>query len=289
MTGLMALVLLWMCGAAPQEPAPAVPLFVRRYQQGAELSYRMRGENDGSTYAVRLHSIVKRGADGRLGEEYAFSDLVSGGRPQTLPPASQDLRVTVTLETGGPPFVLPRLSPATRLVGPVLDLLTFYSDLFLAAQSGLRQAGEHVRVPMPTTSSWADGTRVLVGEDHVDFNLTLTALDRAAGMATLTVAHVPPPAPKIQIPADWMRAPVGDAPNNWVQVERAGDAYVASVGQETFYVVLRLRLADGVILSAQMDNPVVHIERRCRDRALEDCDEARPRRTFRHIEMELER
>jgi hypothetical protein len=43
---------------------------------------------------------------------------------------------------------------------------------------------------------------------------------------------------------------------------------VASVGQETFDVVLRLRLTDGAILSASMENPVVTIERRCRDLAL---------------------
>jgi hypothetical protein len=289
--GNIALLVVGSIAGLPwQVRLPAPPPLARHYQEGAQLVYRMQGENDGSTYAVRLHSTVRKGADGRMGEEYAFSDFVSEGRRQTLPPASQSLRVFVTLEKGGPPFVLPRLSPATHLVGPVLDLLTFYADLFLVMQAdGLHEAGDHVHLPNPgTTASWADGTRVLIGEDHVDFDVTLIALDRTAGAAVLGIAHVPPPQSTIRLPADWMRAPVRDTPNNWVQVERMGDAYVASVGQETFDVVLRVRLADGVILTASMDNPVVYVARRCRDAALRECAEGRPGRTFRAIKMDLD-
>jgi hypothetical protein len=129
---------------------------------------------------------------------------------------------------------------------------------------------------------------VLVGEDAVDFDLTLTAIDRIARIATLRIKHVPPKEPKIRVPADWMRAPVGGTPNNWVQVRKSRDTYVASVGQETFDVLLRIRLSDGVILSASMENPVITVERRCTDAELRRCDEPHPGRIFRRIEMFLE-
>jgi len=249
----------------------------------------MNGENDGSTYAIRLHSVVKKGTDGRFVEEYAWSDLVSDGQRRPLPATAESFRATVTLAEGGAPFVPPDLSKTPGIVGPVLDLMTFYADLFLAIHAGaLREVGDRLLFPAPAVGSWADGTRVLVGEDAVDFDITLTGIDRPAGTATLTVKHIPPKEAKIRLPADWMRAPVTGTPNNWVQVVRSGEAYVASVGQETFDVVLQIRLADGVMLSASMANPVIKIERQCRDAELHQCDEARPGRTFRRIEMVLE-
>ena len=280
---------LWTFASLPlQAPAPAQPLINRRYDDGARVVYRMHGENNGSTYVVRLTSIVNRGSDGRLGEEYAFVDLGPDGQERPMSPLAAAFRTRVTLEPGGVPFVMPDLSKAPGLVGPVLDLLNFYSDLFLAIHANLREAGDHFRFPNPSAASWADGTRVLIGEDSVDFDLTLTALDRPGGEATLTVRHVPPAEPKIRIPAEWMRTPVAGSPNNWVQVKRSGDAYTAAVGKETFDVTLRIRLTDGVILAATMENPVITIERRCRDLALQQCDEARPNRVLRRIEMTRE-
>ena len=43
-----------------------------------------------------------------------------------------------------------------------------------------------------------------------------------------------------------MRTPVADTPNNWVQVRRQGEAYVASAGKETFDVELKVRLSSPV-------------------------------------------
>jgi hypothetical protein len=49
------------------------------------------------------------------------------------------------------------------------------------------------------------------------------------------VVHVPPQNPGTKIPVDWMRAPVADTPNNWVQVEKhAEKKIVAEVGKETY-------------------------------------------------------
>jgi hypothetical protein len=285
----IVLFFLSLSGLTVQGPTQPSPALSRQYKDGAMAVYEMHGDNDGSTYAIRLHSVVKKGADGRFGEEYSWSDLVSNGEPRPLRVASQGFRATVTLQKGGAPFVLPDLSQTPDLVGPVLDLMTFYADLFLAINAGeLRDVGDRLVVPTQGVASWADGTRVLVGEDAVDFHLTLTAVDRKAGIATLQIEHTPPKEPGIRLPGDWMRAPVRETPNNWVQVQKSGDAYVASVGQETFDVLLRVRLSDGVILSASMENPVITVERQCRDRELRQCDEPHPRRILRRIEMSLE-
>ena len=69
---------------------------------------------------------------------------------------------------------LSRVQPG--LIGPVTDLLTFYSDLFLAIHGGtLRAPGDRFLFPSPTVSSWADGVRVMIGESEVDFDVRLLA------------------------------------------------------------------------------------------------------------------
>jgi hypothetical protein len=71
-----------------------------------------------------------------------------------------------------------------------------------------------------------------------------------------------------------MHVPVADTPNNWAEVGKSKDGkYVASVGKETFDVVIETSLTDGRILSATMDNPVEVLERECSDAALTSCGE----------------
>jgi len=101
---------------------------------------------------------------------------------------------------------------------------------------------------------------------------------------------VPPEKPQIRLPADWMRKPVADTANNWVQVERTkNEKYLAAVGKETFDLEIRLSLADGKILSGTLDNLVETIERECEDAALSRCSDPRPHPIKRQIEISLER
>ncbi len=271
-----------------QDSSPPARLLSRRYRNGERLSYLMKGRNNDWTYQVRLTAVVKRRADGQFVEEYAWSDFTSNGAPQPLTPASREFRQTVTL-AGGSPFTFPDLSKVQpALIGPVTDLLTFYADLFLAIHAGqLREPGDRFFVANPTVASWADGTRVLIGEDSIDFDIHLTGIDKSRGVATLLVKHVPPKAPKIRIPAEWMREPVAGVPNNWVQVRKEAGAYIGRVGKETFDVELTIRLRSGEILSATMDNLVEAVARECTDAALSDCGEPRTDRTVRRIEMSL--
>ena len=272
---------------AARDAPQAERLLSRRYVEGDRLRYLMKAQNDGSAYEVRITATTRKTSDGRFIEEFAWSDLVANGEPRALAATSQAFRLAVTLE-GGVPFEMPDLSKAPGLIGPVTDLLTFYSDLFLAMhQGGLRQAGDHFYFPSPITASWADGTVVVLGEDHVDFDITLTAVDTVSNTATLVIKHVPPAVPKIRLPADWMRGPVADTPNNFVQVRKTAAGFAASVGKETFDVTLTIDISDGKILSAKLTNPVTRVTRTCSDAALTQCGDAQATPTLRRIELSL--
>src|SRR4051812_8787778 len=93
-------------------------LIHRTYVEGDRVQYLMKGQNDGSTYQVRIAGTVKKAADGRYGEEYAWADLVSNNNPRQLSPSAQAFRMMMTLEGGAGPFSVPDLSKAPALVGP---------------------------------------------------------------------------------------------------------------------------------------------------------------------------
>jgi len=173
------------------------------------------------------------------------------------------------------------------LIGPITDLLTFYADAKIAMnQKGLVRAGDHAYVSFGAPNSWADGTRVVIGEDAIDFNVTLQSIDPATQVAIVVVRHLPPQHPQIKLPARWMSTPVSESQNNWVQVEKKSDGtYVAGVGQETFDVELKIALATGRILSATMDNPVDVMERACTDAALTACGSPERYRILREITL----
>ena len=272
---------------AAQDAPQAERLLSRRYVEGDRVEYLMKGQDDGSTYEVRITATTKKASDGRLVEEFAWSDMVANGVPRALAATSQAFRLAVTLE-GGAPFETPDLSKAPGLIGPVTDLMTFYADLFLAMHHGaLRKPGDHFYFPSPITSSWADGTIVVLGEDHIDFDITLTAVDTASDVATLLIKHVPPGVPKIQLPAEWMRARIAETPNNWVQVRKTATGFAASVGKETFDVTLGVAISNGKVLSAKMENPVTKVTRACSDASLIQCGDAQASPTLRRIELSL--
>jgi len=158
---------------AAQDPPKAGRLLSRRYIAGDRIQYVMKTQNDGSSYEVRITATTRKETDGRFVEDFAWSEMVANGAPRPLAATSQAFRLTVTLE-GGAPFDMPDLSKAPGLIGPVTDLMTFYADLFLAMHQGaLQKAGDRFCFSNPTASSWADGRVVVLGEDHVDFEVAL--------------------------------------------------------------------------------------------------------------------
>jgi hypothetical protein len=267
--------------------ASAAPsLLHRHYREGETLGYTMTGTNQADRYQVRAVGEVKRDASGAFYEEFAWSNAVYNGGPMKLPPAAVAFRQRLSLV---PDYRLsvPDLSPVVMLVGPITDLLTFYSDYQVASRlPNLSKPGDHAVVPLPMAPSWADGTRIVLGEDSFDFDVTLKEVDTRAHIATILVRHVPPAKPLIKTPADWMRPPVADTPNNWVQVEKNADGtYTAGIGKETFDVETRIDLKTGRILSGTIDNVVEVLERKCADAALTKAGEPSRYQIKRKIEL----
>lgn len=284
------------CAAAglSAQSVPAAPsILARHYVEGEKLSYHMKGSNRGHTgttlYEADATGVVKKNAAGKFVEEYAWSNLVANGAPVTLSPAATAFRQQLSLDE----FMgIPDLSKVVPLIGPITDTLTFYVDLLLATRQGsLAKPGDHFVFKSGTANSWADGNYVITGEDSIDFDITLAAVDPAAKVATVVVRHVVPAEPHIKISADWMKPPVADTANNWTEVHRNfasqsdADKYVAAVGKEIFDVELKVNLVDGKIISGKINNPVEVLERNCSDLTMTVCGAPVRYQILRQIEL----
>jgi len=260
----------------------------RRYAVGAVSHYLMRGNNDGREYSIQATDVVKRDAiSGRYYEEISWSDFASSTQ-QSRSPASLALRQTVSLDDPASYMKMPNLAVVQPLmIGPITDTLTFYSDLLLAVRAKLVQPGQTAYVPRTTPNSWADGHYVLVGEDVVDFSIKVESVNSAEHSETLLIQHVPPPALHIQLPAHWMQESETATPNNFVQVSKQDDEFIAETGKETFDVRLVVDTQDGHMLSATMHNPVVLTVRTCTDRELTNCGPEASKTILREINWKL--
>ncbi len=283
---LIAVAITWLqTSPALENKTSGTESIERRYTDGTVSHYLMTGDNDGWHYTVQATDLVRRDASNRYYEEIGWSNFTSG---QPLTPASLALRQTLSLDDPGSYMKVPHLAAVQpQLIGPITDLLTFYSDLLLAQQGKLAQAGETAYVSRTTPNSWADGERVLVGEDAVDFSLKVDAVNAAEHTVTLLVQHLPPPTVHVQLPALWMRTPASAVPNNFVQVSKQGDSFIAEAGKEVFDVRLVVDTRDGRLLVASMHNPVTFTRRTCADRALTHCGPPSPGTTLREVTWQL--
>jgi hypothetical protein len=264
----------------------------RHYRLSETIAYKMQGINQSPGRTLRYEAYVtgkvtKLKTSPNFIEDLHWSSLKVNGQPFPLSPASQQFREPLSL---APTYKLsiPDLSKVQPiLIGPITDLLTFYADVQLAMrQTNLTRPGDHVYVKHGLPNSWADGTYTLIGQDSIDFDLTLLSIDPTTHIATVVVRHVPPAQPQIKLSAPWMRDPVGDTRNNWVQVQRASDGkYAAAIGQESFEANIQLDLPTGRILSATLDNPVEVLERSCDDATLTVCAAAKRYRIRRQITL----
>ena len=274
--------------AGKAQEALRTPAFLNRtYSTGDVLHYEMKGSNQGWEYQVRATDVVKRDDEGVFYEEIGWSDLHSNA-PMTLSPASLAFRQTVSTDAKGKYLAVPDLSTVQPfLIGPITDTLTFYADLLTAKRAQLTQVGQHGYVEHGKPNSWADGERVLLGEDSIDFDVALVERNAQEHTVMLLIRHVVPKQPQVRLPAEWMRVPVAGTPNNWVQVEKKGNNYVAGVGQEKFDVRMTLDERDGKILGVELHNPLVTVERTCDDAALVQCGQAATRTSSREVSFWL--
>jgi hypothetical protein len=269
--------------SAAHQAATEAGTLQRRYTDGAVSHYLMTGNNDGWQYTIQATDVVKRDTNGRYYEEIGWSGLNSSAQ-QALTPASLALRQTVSLDDPASYMRVPNLANVQPLlIGPITDTLTIYSDLLLATQAKLVRPGQTTYVSRTTPNSWADGQRVLLGEDVVDFSLKVETVNPVEHTETLLIQHVPPPALHVQLPAKWMQEPTSAKPNNFVQVSKQDDGFTAETGKETFDVRLVVDTRDGHILSAAMHNPVAFTTRTCTDRELTHCGPEASKTTLRVI------
>ncbi len=246
----------------------------RKYREHESISYTMVGVNQGPRgtirYEAQVAGEVKRDSAGILYEDLHWTSLSLNGAPYPLTPASTGFPQLLSLSPAFP-LSVPNLSGVQpALIGPIVDLLTFYVDLQLAMRQGqLHRDVDHVYVEHGLPNSWADGANVIVGEDAIDFDIELAPDSVSDQVVSVVIHHVPPKKSGIRLPADWMHTPVSDCPNNWVQVTRTqGGQYVAAVGKETFAVTIKINRLTGAIIFASMDNPVEVLERECPDSTL---------------------
>jgi hypothetical protein len=292
MLGILAPAIAAFPQSAPpaSDPSSQHSLLERQYKEGEKLSYHMVTSNRDRArtlhYEIQADGVVRQDANGYI-EEFAWSGMVVEGKPFALPASNQMFRQVLAL-TPNPKLGIPDLSKVhPMMIGPITDMLTFYADMLIAKTQGkLAHAGDHFYFKHGTPNSWADGMYVTLGQDSIDFDVTLTELDQAARTATVVVKHVPPEKPEIKVPADWMKPPVADTPNNWVQVAKAGPGkFSAQIGKETFVATIKVGLSDGRILSATLVNPVEVLERECSDAALTSCGEPVRFQILRQVEI----
>ncbi len=284
--------------STPTHPAN---FLARRYKLGDVLHYEMKGSNNGWEYQLLATDTVRQDADGHFYEEIGWSDLRSNAS-MTLSPASLALRQTVSADGSGRYMAVPDLRGVQPLlIGPITDTLTFYSDLMFAAQASLGPQHPRAYVEQGKPNSWADGQHFLLAEDSIDFDLGFVKTDQATHTATFLVKHVVPTAPRIALPAAWMKTPIADTPNNWVQVSRQTatqqsatqqavpqlTGYTAEIGKEIFEVRFTVDTRDGKLLDVHLDNPVTAVSRDCRDAALTDCGAPTPDNTHREVSLQL--
>jgi hypothetical protein len=280
-----------LCASALLAAQTAPNPLARRYHEGETLRYHMTAVNEDWHYTADASGTAKKTASGAFVEEFGWTGMSSNGQPLSLSPAAAGFRQTLSLDPAWMPGGPSLADAEPKMVGPITDLFTFYVDLWLINKIGfLRRAGDHFHVANPQPASWGDGTRVIVGKDHIDFDLNIQSIDEANHTAVVVVQHVPPAHPKLEFPADWMKDPVvpGSA-NNWIEVTKAEDGkYQAAAGKETFEVSLTVSTVDGRILSGVMENPVVSSGRVCEDAALTKCTPAQPHAIHRHVEIALQ-
>jgi hypothetical protein len=268
-------------------PVPVGIILNRSYEPGEVLQYKMTGSNRGWEYQIQANDLVKQDKEGVFYEEISWSNLRSNA-PMELSPSSLSFRQTLSLGLTDKYIAIPNLSAVQPfLIGPITDMLTFYSDVFIARKTKLSQIGQHTYFEYGKPNSWADGQRVLLGQDSIDFDLTLQSENTQDHTVILEIRHVPPKHPQVELPAQWMLAPISDSANNWVQVEKSADGYIAQVGYEVFDVLITLDTRDGKILSAQLHNPIVAISRECSDAALSKCKLPTPDKILRDVTLHL--
>src|SRR5262249_25597147 len=142
---------------SPETAALHGPL-ARSYHENEHLGYHMTATNQDQfhtlRYAADVSGVVSRNPSGAWAEDFDWSNLIVNGAAVKLASSGAAVHQQVSLAPdyhwSGPD--VSKIDP--RLVGPVLDLMTFYVDLWLAMHDGkLARVGDHFILPRNTANS----------------------------------------------------------------------------------------------------------------------------------------
>lgn len=155
--------------------SPTASPFSRQYREGEKISYHMKATNkdhlETSSYEAQADGVVKKDAAGHFYEEYQWSGVVWNGQTAQVPAG---FRQILSLDPNSRPQLPDLQHGGPDLVGPTLDLFTFYTDLGIALRNpALKAAGDHAYVKWGGPNSWAAGEGLILGEDSIDFDLTV--------------------------------------------------------------------------------------------------------------------
>lgn len=270
---LISIALTGFAAAAAQSP------LTRNYTEGEFISYKMTGTNvDGQikhAYSLNLKGIVQMEASKTYSELFGLSNFVFDGQSIDLDTQSLKFTERVSLD---PRFDNPSHYPDqskidTRLKAPSDDLFNIYVDLQLVAKLAmLQKAGDNIYINYAKPTSWDNGH----GQTCVDFKILLESIDLANGIAVVSVHHVPPKTECVNLPAAWMKDPVVNGmdtnPNNVVDIQSRGDSqFNIIVGKENIDVTMRVGLVTGKLISADLIDSLILVERLCADSLGRSC------------------
>ncbi len=238
----------------------------RKYKEGNSFYYKMIGFNNGKEYEAVSHHQVKKQGD-TFFEKVNWVSLQFDGKVISLK-SMKDFDQILSLDkkhSGSFPDIS-KIDGKIRnlIVGPIFDLMTFYVDLnprlFFKKIDELEK-GQPILFPYNKPSSWADGHFVILGEDCINFRI-LFQNDKKRPF--LRVEHIAPEKNlNITFPEKWMKNTIGPGENNWVQIRRLNEKYAVSYGYEYFDDHIYIDPETGIILYANMYNPVDFYTRVC--------------------------
>ncbi len=153
----------WLSAQEGRTRVASTPIIAlhREYRVGEVLHYEMKGSNHGWEYQIEATDVTRKDATDGFYEEIGWSNLRSNA-PMTLSPTSLAFRQTFSTESGKY-LAVPDLSKVQPfLIGPITDMLKFYSDIWIAKEKKLTQVGQHVYFEHGKPNSWADGQHVVL-------------------------------------------------------------------------------------------------------------------------------
>lgn len=270
------------------------PDFTRKYKNGEKYRYELTTEYyqnrewKSRTIAV-CELTVQTDSPGIPYESVQWLSQKIITARDTTDESSMALRVKpyhISLHPKGP-LELPVITEP-GMTGTITDFHTFYVAIHQKTVIGrLQKKGDTYQLPTPVKGNFGNGKTILKGEDCITISGSL--VDINATQAVIQTDFLPPQQPCLDYYLPAFDQPVaGDTLNNIQMIMTAGSGKVnLQYGKERFGIISRLRLADGMLVEADMTNELqLRLKVNCND-SLQDCQAELPWQIYRTIRLKL--